>query len=97
MSKLVNVFGTRNPLEAQIVQSALEAAGVDCHIVGSHQAGHSGIFEIQLVVRDVDEPLARQLLAEFESGQADKGESAGELDVELEGEMEGESDVELDE
>jgi hypothetical protein len=71
MTKLVTVFGTRNPLEAQIVRGALEAAGIDCHVVGDHQAGHTGIFEIQLVVRAEDEPRARTLLAE--SGELDRG------------------------
>ena len=69
MTQLITVFGTHNPLEAQMVRAALEAAGVDSHIVGDHQAGHTGIFEIQLVVRSEDEARARELLAEFESNR----------------------------
>jgi hypothetical protein len=80
MTKLVTVFGTRNPLEAQIVRGAFEAAGIDCHIVGDHQAGHTGIFEIQVVVRAEDEGQAREVLAasrERDSDSALREEGTG--------------------
>jgi hypothetical protein len=65
MTQPVTIYRTRNPLEAQMLRGALEAAGIDCHVVGEHQAGHSGVFDIELVVRLDDESAARELLAEL--------------------------------
>ncbi len=70
MSELVTVYRSRNPLEVQMIQTALESAGLTCHVEGDHQGGYSGVFDIQLVVRSSDEAVARDLLKEFQANAA---------------------------
>jgi hypothetical protein len=88
MTELVTIFRSRSPLEVQLIQTALQAAGLDCHVEGEHQAGYSGLFDVALVVRAEDEAAARELLAEFRANaQLEPGEVADDAadDAEAEG------------
>lgn len=64
MSELVKVFSTNDPSEAEIVKNTLQAAGIEAFIEGEGQAGFTGIFEIDVVVRPEQESAAREALAE---------------------------------
>ena len=62
MSELVTVFSTTDPNQAEIVRNTLAAEGIEAFIEGENQAGFSGVFEIDVVVRQEQEAAARTVL-----------------------------------
>jgi hypothetical protein len=59
---LVSVYTIRNPATAEIVKNALEVEGIPCQLENESQAGLTGIFDIQVLVRSADADRARDLI-----------------------------------
>ena len=60
--ELVEVYTTNDANEAEIIKSALGAAGIDSEIDGEGQAGLSGILTIGILVRRGDYDRAEKLI-----------------------------------
>lgn len=69
-SELVSIYQSSNPGEAEIIKSALLEEGIPCELGGESQAGFTGMFAIDVLVRAVDAERAREFI-ESHSGQAD--------------------------
>jgi hypothetical protein len=52
--ELVSVYTLNDPGKAEIIKNALVAEGIRCELGGEHQAGLTGLFEIDVLVREVD-------------------------------------------
>lgn len=65
--ELIIVFATKNYSEAEILKSMLESEGIQCELEGEHQAGFTGVLDIQGMVRISDEDQARKLLSHHAS------------------------------
>ena len=72
--ELVDVYSVKTPTEAEIIRVALENEGIPCRLDGESQAGLTGIFDIRVLVRAMDEDAARQLLASYEIAKQDDDE-----------------------
>jgi hypothetical protein len=59
---LVSVFTLNDPGKADIIKNALEAEGIRCELGGEHQAGFTGLFEIDVLVREADADRALKLI-----------------------------------
>jgi hypothetical protein len=59
---LVDVYTVRNPAIAEIIKNALEAEEIPCQLDNESQAGMTGIFDIQVLVRAADADRARELI-----------------------------------
>ena len=80
--RLVRVFDTEQESEAMVVKALLESAGMDSKI--------SGIDTVQdvlpiggsiILVREEDEPAARQLLAEYRRSPAEEAAEEEDFDA----------------
>ena len=59
---LVSVYTVKNPVEAEMVRSALQLIGIPCMIGGETQASFSGTFEIDILTPVADAERARKEL-----------------------------------
>ncbi len=69
--KLVEVAAVYNDIEANIIKSLLESAGIDCVLVT--QVPHSvypitldGLGEVKIKVLDIHEEAAKQVIRDYE-------------------------------
>ena len=60
--KLVLVKTFNNPNHAELARMALEQAGIEASIEGSHQAGLTGVLRIRLFVFEKDKEQALDIL-----------------------------------
>ena len=60
--ELVTVYTLKNPTQAEIIRNALENEGILCHLDGESQAGLTGIFDIDVMVKTEDADRARALI-----------------------------------
>jgi hypothetical protein len=51
---LVTVYTLNDPGTAEIIKQALQAEGIRCELGGQHQAALTGLFEIDVLVREAD-------------------------------------------
>ena len=51
---LVSVYTLNDPGKAEIIKNALVSEGIQCELGGEHQAALTGLFEIDVLVREVD-------------------------------------------
>ena len=73
--ELVMVGRFLDPVEAQMVKGMLESAGIECFLEGVNaNALVPMAFRVRLKVRVVDEPLAREILAEEFAAKGSAGE-----------------------
>ncbi len=84
---LVSVYTLKNPAIAEIVKNAFEAEGIPCRLDNESQAGLTGIFDIQVLVRSADAVRARELIEthvpyEMDDSELAEAESLGDGDVE---------------
>ncbi len=64
----VVVYTVSNPVEAEIIKSALQAEGIRCFLDGINQAAEVGLiaFEIKVTVPAGDADRARKLIEQHE-------------------------------
>jgi hypothetical protein len=68
---MVTVGRFESPVEAQLAKGMLEAAGVDCFLVGENANNLiQSAFRVRLQVREEDENEAREMLAQPAGGEA---------------------------
>jgi hypothetical protein len=73
---MVAVARFESPVEAQLAKGMLEAAGVECFLVGENVNNLlPSAFRVRIQVRTEDEAAARELLG---GGIEETGEGAGE-------------------
>lgn len=65
--ELTQIYTLRDAGEAEIIKQALQHEGIRCELDGEHQAGLTGIFEIQVLVRAADAERARKFIEEHHS------------------------------
>jgi hypothetical protein len=74
---MVTVGRFESPVEAQLAKGMLEAAGVECFLVGENANNLiQSAFRVRLQVREEDEAAARELLTE--PAGSETGEGFGE-------------------
>jgi hypothetical protein len=73
----VTVFIARDPVQADLVKNALENDGIMATVQGESQGGLTGILEVRVLVRAVDEARAREVIAFHEGPEDDLDESDG--------------------
>ena len=81
---LVDVYTLKNPAMAEIIKNALEAEGIPCRLDNKSQAGLTGIFDIQVLVRAADADRARELIqthAADEMDDIETGPDEGEVEA----------------
>ncbi len=76
---LVVLCRTRDALQAELIRRALGDEPIACQISGSHQAGLTGILDVEVLVRSEDLPAAQAVLARLTSGVHHEGEMTAEL------------------
>ena len=75
---MVTVGRFESPVEAQLAKGMLEAAGVECFLVGENANNLiQSAFRVRLQVREEDEKAASELLAQPADGEAADGLDEG--------------------
>lgn len=59
---LISVYQVSDPGRAEIIKSALRDEGIRCELGGELQAGFTGMFEIDVLVRAIDADRARKII-----------------------------------
>ncbi len=59
---LISIYMVNDPNKAEIIKNALQSEGIQCQLGGEHQAGFTGMFEIDVLVRAVDADRAREII-----------------------------------
>ncbi len=79
--KLVRVFDTDQDTEALVVKGLLESVGIDSEIRGvDNTQDVLPIGGTIILVREEDEPAARQLIEEYRSSPAEEAAEGRDLD-----------------
>lgn len=63
---LVTIYTMTDSNKAEIVKVALEGEGVRCELGGDGQAGFTGLWEIDVMVRAEDADRARKIVESHE-------------------------------
>jgi hypothetical protein len=63
---LVTVYTLTDANQAEIIKGALQAEGIHCQLGGEGQAGFTGLWEVEVMVRAADADQARQLIESHE-------------------------------
>jgi hypothetical protein len=63
---LVSVYTLTDPNKAEILRGALESEGIVCELGGEGQAGFTGIWEIDVLVKAIDADRARKIIQSHE-------------------------------
>ena len=79
---LVDVYTLKNPAMAEIIRNALEAEDIPCRLDNESQAGLTGIFDIQVLVRAEDAERARELIETHVHDEMDDIETGPDADDE---------------
>ena len=61
-NELVTVYTVTDPNRGEIIKVALHAEGISCELGGEGQAGFTGIWEIDVMVRAEDADRARKII-----------------------------------
>jgi hypothetical protein len=61
-NELVTVYTLNDPGRAEVIRAVLNGEGITCQLGGESQAGFTGIFSIDVLVRRRDVDLARKIL-----------------------------------
>jgi hypothetical protein len=77
---LVDVYTVKNPAIGEIICNALEAEGIPCRLDNESQAGLTGIFDIQVLVRAADADRARELIEAHVPDEMDDIETGPDAD-----------------
>ncbi len=64
--ELVTIYTLTDPGQADIVKAALESDGIRCELGGDGQAGFTGLWEIDVLVRATDADQARKIIQSHE-------------------------------
>ncbi len=64
--ELVTVYTLTDPNESEIIKGALHAEGIACELGGEGQAGFTGLWEIDVMVRAEDADRARKIIESHE-------------------------------
>lgn len=59
---LVSVYTVNDPNKAEIIKNVLVTEGIRCELDGERQAGFTGLFEINLMVRKADAERALEII-----------------------------------
>ncbi len=59
---LVTVYTLQDAMQAEIIKNYLESEGIPCAIGNENQAGFTGIFEVDILVRAEDSDRAEHLI-----------------------------------
>ncbi|MCG8583926.1 MAG: DUF2007 domain-containing protein [Pirellulales bacterium] len=60
--EIVTVYTVKDEMEGEIIKNALEDEGIMCNLGGEHQAGLTGTFDVDILVRAEDEARAREII-----------------------------------
>lgn len=66
----VTVYKVTDPNRAEIIKSALASEGIHCDLGGENQAGFTGLWEIEVMVRAIDADRAKKIIESHESRQS---------------------------
>jgi len=61
--ELITVLETSDPMEAQLIRSRLDAAGIQC-VIDNESNPLAGAMTTRIKIRQADEDLARELIDE---------------------------------
>ena len=61
-NELVTVYTLTDPNRSEIIKGALQAEGIACELGGEGQAGFTGLWEIQVMVRADDADRAKKII-----------------------------------
>lgn len=59
---IVSVYRVTDPHQAEIIRGALQGEGITCELGGQNQAGFTGVWEIEILVRADDASRAREVI-----------------------------------
>jgi hypothetical protein len=65
-NELMTVYTLTDPNQAEIIKAALHAEGIACELGGEGQAGFTGLWEIEVLVRADDADRARKIIESHE-------------------------------
>ena len=63
---VVTVYTLTDANRAEIIKGALQAEGIHCELEGETQAGFTGLWEIEVMVRAEDADQARKIIQSHE-------------------------------
>jgi len=63
---LVTIYTLTDPSRAEIIKGSLESDGIRCELGGDGQAGFTGLWEIDVMVRAEDADRARKIIETHE-------------------------------
>jgi hypothetical protein len=63
---LVTVYTLTDPNKAEIIKGALQAEGIHCELGGETQAGFTGLWDIEVMVRAEDADQAEKIIQSHE-------------------------------
>ena len=61
-NEFVTVYTNNDSTQAELVRAALASQGIACWLVGEHQAGFSGVLDIDIQVRAKDADRAHKFI-----------------------------------
>ena len=61
-NELVTVYTLTDPNRGEIIKGALHAEGIACELGGEGQAGFTGLWEIEVMVRADDADRAKKII-----------------------------------
>ncbi len=60
--ELVTIYTVQDAMKAEIIRNYLESEGIPCRLGNESQAGFTGIFQVDLLVRAEDSDRAQKLI-----------------------------------
>lgn len=63
---LVTIFSLTDATKAEVIRVALQAEGIRCEVGGEGQAGFTGLWEIDILVRAEDADRATKIIESHE-------------------------------
>ena len=65
-TRLVTAYTVNDPVQAELIKNMLVDHDIPCQIGGEHQAGFTGTFSIEIIVRESDQQRALTLIQALE-------------------------------
>ena len=60
--ELVTAYTVQDAMKAEIIKNYLESEGIACRVGNENQAGFTGIFEVDILVKAEDADRAKHLI-----------------------------------
>lgn len=59
---LVTLYTVDDAVKAELIRNTLAAHDIPCELGGEHQAGFTGALAVEIIVRENDATLAKQIV-----------------------------------